>query len=698
MAPPLTEWDSILRECEEYDLLQHDPELLAALRGINPERPTSIDQKVLEHVVKPKLEAYRAFHKEYPFVVAPVGVLDQGVVRVATQFADGTPLMLGEHELSHTGIIGRTGAGKSSFLGPLVEYALQHARVIDLDLKHDRPWVQLHPGTIRIDSTTPIALLARDEHLTPSEQARLIVSDYLEVFWGAAGQSGAILKPLEELLSTNSAPSLSDWQEAIRRGPKTEAARTAIDRFDAIRLEYPGIFHAGDEHIPIRTVHDSSLYDAPTSGLTPATRFVLWHLVHRRFVALLKAGHRDRLHTLIVLDEGDKSLTKRQTTVTGTPSLPIQMITQGREVGMSTALCSTSAAELDPVVRANLFLKVILPLGDGQEVTEISKALRLTPAQTEYVAKRLTRGTAILSYPTWKHPVLATFAPFTRAKTLAPEELQEINEREAARCPRTAAAREAMASHPAPALVSAPSPPPTVAAVVEQAPPKRIRKSERQGPLTAIEQRLVDYIAANGVVLTTECQHDLTLHPQQVARATTKCLTLGLTTRATIRCRRGHGGSGVAHALTPAGLALATTKQLRTTGNGGHQHAFLATRIARAIPNAQLELSLNGKSIDVVIAYDKSAHAPLIKSIGAPIALNDGDLIAIEVEVSSPAKTLASNVRKNTAVGIAYNIIAVLPNTLASAKKIVKTLDAALRARVTVVDALELLNQLQERS
>lgn len=690
------EWDAILRDLEEYQLHLHRPQLLQDLRSINRAAPSPLQQKLFEQVIRPTVEGFRAFHHDYPFVVAPPGTFNQGTVLLARQSANDQPLTAGNADLAHTGVIGRTGAGKSSFIGPIVEATLRTARVVDLALKQDRPWVALHPGTITIDAQTRIALLEREPGIPVEELARLIVQDYLEMFWGAAGQSGAILKPLEDLLRNTATPSLADWQERIRTGPKTEAARTAVDRFDAIRLEYPGLFFAREDSIPISTIHDSSLSLAPTA-LTPATRFVFWHLLRRRFTHLLRIGHRDALHTRVILDEGDKSLSKRQTTITGAPSVPIQLITQGREPGLHFLLCSTSWNELDPLVKANLSVKVILPLGDGQEVTDVGKALRLAPAATDFLAHRLGVGQALLNFAHWPHTILATYPPFTRSKSLTAAERSEIQQRNDHRIRKALAAREAMASHPAPSRSSAPSPPPTVAAVVEQAPPKRVTKSERRGALTAIEQRLVDYIASNGVVLTTECQHDLKLHPQQVARAKAKLLALTLVTSETIRCRAGRGGTGVALTLTPSGVALATTKPLRTTrGNDSVQHQFLATRIAKAIQNAQLELSLNGKSIDIVIPYNTSAHVQLIKSIGVSVALNDGDLLAIEVEVSNPAKTLASNVRKNT--GIAHHIIAVLPNTLASAKRIVKALDAALRARVTVIDALELLDHLQESS
>ncbi len=114
----------------------------------------------------------------------------------------------------------------------------------------------------------------------------------------------------------------------------------------------------------------------------------------------------------------------------------------------------------------------------------------------------------------------------------------------------------------------------------------------------------------------------------------------------------------------------------QTRGNDSAQHRYLVTRIAAAIPGAQVELTLGTKSIDIVIPFKADEHhdlAAVLREHG--VTPNAHDLLAIEVE-RSPTKTLANNLLKNTAAGIALNIIAVLPEQLATAREIAAQLSA----------------------
>lgn len=701
MAGFLTEWEGILRECEEYDLLQHDPELLAALRGINPDRPTSLDQRVLEHVVKPKLETYRAFHKEYPFVVAPDSALNIGVPAVLRQFANNAPVSFTPAEQARgLLVVGSAGSGKTDLLLQFADTGLAsgHKEWI-IDVKGDAPVLaKRHPSLLVFTSDAPVDLIARPPYLSNAEHIALIVESLARTMYGGQTFKAVLHEALTRAFTQNDRPTLQHVLTTLDAMPRKG---DTYDRINAIRNATLRLRRLIERYHGVTTANGIPLYDLCDESVLFS--FLSYTDVEDVIInlAILTLFHHHRHHnirehtTTIHVDEALLAFRADTTSrINGNPLAELVGLT--REFGIAWRLSVNALALVEPAVVANVFALIALNVNSGAELTAVSRTFGLTKEQIDFYAHNLTRGQALVRLgDRWRHVLLCTYDKLPFAKTITDDEWQQAT----SRITQHWAARGAMASHPAPSRSSAPSPPPTIAAVVEQPLPKRVTNPERQGALTGIEQRLVDYIAANGVVLTTECQHDLKLHPQQVARAKAKLLALTLVTSETIRCRAGRGGSGVAIALTPSGAALATTTPLRSTrGNDSIQHQFLATRIARAIPHAQLELSLNGKSIDVVIAYDESAHAKIVKTIAPSIALNEGDLLAIEVEVSSPAKTLASNVQKNTTVGIAHNIIAVLPNTLASAKKIVKTLDTTLSEHVTVINALDLLNHLQESS
>lgn len=106
------------------------------------------------------------------------------------------------------------------------------------------------------------------------------------------------------------------------------------------------------------------------------------------------------------------------------------------------------------------------------------------------------------------------------------------------------------------------------------------------------------------------------------------------------------------------------------------------------------------KAIDLVLAYNAIKHAKFLEfikergvTLANPVPPCDGDVIAIEVEVSTPEKTAPSNVEQNCNHGVALNVVAVLPKevkkTLAALRA---ALDLELHSRVVVVDALQLLH------
>src|SRR5688572_12369277 len=66
------------------------------------------------------------------------------------------------------------------------------------------------------------------------------------------------------------------------------------------------------------------------------------------------------------------------------------------------------------------------------------------------------------------------------------------------------------------------------------------------------------------------------------------------------------------------------------------------------------------------------------------IALNTGDHVAIEVEVSDPAKTAPSNAEKNAAAGVRLTLISVLPGPHERTSEALTHLAPELRATTIV--------------
>jgi hypothetical protein len=130
-------------------------------------------------------------------------------------------------------------------------------------------------------------------------------------------------------------------------------------------------------------------------------------------------------------------------------------------------------------------------------------------------------------------------------------------------------------------------------------------------------------------------------------------------------------------------------------GGSSAQHSFCVFELSRRIPGSLVEEQLGPKSVDLAIPFNTDQHEPLYRAISALTGktprLKDGDVIAIEVEISQPSKTGLRNAVKNAAAGVALTVLAVddrTPERLAS----------LLPPNAMVVDVYALLDALREVS
>jgi hypothetical protein len=220
------------------------------------------------------------------------------------------------------------------------------------------------------------------------------------------------------------------------------------------------------------------------------------------------------------------------------------------------------------------------------------------------------------------------------------------------------------------------------------APPRHLPAAEEPAPKIALntnERGLLTLIATKGVALTNESP----LHPEQLRRAKAKLRTLGYLREERIISHDGRGGSAIALALTDTGhIAAGTTPG--GLGGGGLQHQYLVRKLLERTNGSQREVSLGGKRVDILFTYTEEHE--WLSTIDPLIALNTGDHVAIEVEVSDPTKTAPSNIEKNAAAGVRLTIVAVLPTQVEHTSEALRTqLTAELLATTTVVNVFHLI-------
>jgi hypothetical protein len=105
-----------------------------------------------------------------------------------------------------------------------------------------------------------------------------------------------------------------------------------------------------------------------------------------------------------------------------------------------------------------------------------------------------------------------------------------------------------------------------------------------------------------------------------------------------------------------------------------HRYSYYCQELARHITGASQEVSLNTtngstKCADILFPYDAAKHEWLARFLASSVItpggdepiLNDGSLVAIEVEISDPAASSVNNATKDLSAGVDHVLIAIQP-------------------------------------
>jgi len=637
---------------EAYNLTTHNAELRDLLDLTNITRPTiatASNMRRVEEIVT----AFRTFHTDYPYVVAPPSALNgHGVRTPLRQVADDQTLTLTEQEFTeHIGIFGRSGGGKTTCAHHFAHEAYRRGlRVVTIDGKDDaRSFPVTYPDTLVISKDTPIPLLEPPSWLSSGEAVPQLTKPLRETMWGGEGLEQIAIESLAHTFEHHERPCVVDWRNAVRALAHKGDTYTRRDRCDglALRLDrliskYPGLGTTRvGEGITLETLCNRSLYFG--FGLhTQVEDFLTQWLLELRFS--YNRAHTIRgLNTLILLDESnllvhDKTISEQAPLAATFPLL--------REFGMAVCLTAANYRSIPPQIKSSLYLQIAMNLTDAAEANDIARTFGMTSAQRDYLDTKLTRGTCIAKLgDRWKHPFLAHVAPLVIPKTIDPTQWRDALTRTNALA-RTAAAREAV-PQPAPAKPS-PSASHAVAAPL----------IKPQIALNTHAETLLKLAAQEGVIPTTEAFRHLDIHPQAGTRAKKQLLDLALIEEERITIRRGRGGTAVAIRPTACGYERAGIKSHGTRGGDSIQHEYLVRSLAKRITGARIDARAGTKACDLLIPYNAATHQQLATLIG--ITPRDGEHIAIEVEVSDPDRTATRNISRNTEAGIAHTIIATM--------------------------------------
>jgi hypothetical protein len=196
-------------------------------------------------------------------------------------------------------------------------------------------------------------------------------------------------------------------------------------------------------------------------------------------------------------------------------------------------------------------------------------------------------------------------------------------------------------------------------------------------------------VSENPYTLTTPCFRRCKLRLSEGDRVKTLLTNVGFLESFKVRTGAGRGKTGSALRLTTAGWEwLGRTPPKGTRGGDSTQHEFVVQHLSRLIHRSCIETL----GADLVIPFNVEEHAQLYRALetlsATTIALNHGDLIALEIECSRPKLTAPRNIARNS--GFALTVIATFRQDLASLQRRIPHND-----RVVIIDVLRLLDALR---
>jgi hypothetical protein len=673
--------------------------LLRQFRSINVVNPSRVDEQLFV-VVQKRITAIKDYERENPCRPAPADAFSPGITlgheKATGRAVTESPLQ----QTAHTIVGGQSGSGKTTATSHVVRQSLDRGVLGWVpDAKDDYRKLALDYGFLVLDlSTISLNLLQRQAHLSTLQLITTFNLTFSQALWSGQNQQAVITKALHAVYARLANPTLLDLKREIdtQYSPKLsfserDQLRGVSNRLQQLFDVFPGLATAGDT-IPFEDLFTHSVYLPFGQEFGAAGQFLVSILVHHLYLYQRAHQRRGHLSHLVLIDEGLQTMGAKQHSIDGMASLShLQSVV--REFGIGLLVTTTNLGLTDPLLKSNAGTIIALRTSSSTEHAEVSKTLGLTPEEARYYQHDLKIGEAIARVPNAPRAILMTIPPPTQEKCVSPDEW--------------AAAIAATRDLVIPAATDNGTPPsPSVAerereirTPVAQSAPKTETTESRPIALNANQERLLHSVVEMIAPVTSHYE-SLGLHPEDGNTARKQLVLLGLITEEPIVVRSGKGGKAIALLPTSAGIERSGIHPPKgTRGGDSVQHQYLVQELAQLLEGAKAEATVGTKSVDLLLTYDETKHAALVIALNTAtptVKLAEGQLVGIEVEISSPDKTIPSNAIKNHTAGIPLTIIAVMPKALPIAKRTILKLDKGLRTTLTLMDALKLIDHLRD--
>lgn len=493
-----------------------------------------------------------------------------------------------------------------------------------------------------------------------------------------------------------------------------DAVRGVQHKLWRLRDRYPIAFATRACNLDV--LFKRSLY-VPLLFQSTSDEFVFATLAHFLFLHHYSGGIRD-LTTLVLYDEGLTAWSSKPANIDQAPVLASLQV-QLREMGIGMIVTSAAISMTNALLKSNVHIRVTMGAGNPLDVDELTRTFQFTPGQREYLLTRIVPGQAIVKIGT-DVPRLVAFPNSINDKRVAPTEWQEALARtDILRTP------EPILRFAAPATKDSEKPEQSQTPATPVNPPSRnapiaretsdngddeeispnalvegvgISLNEKKTSPNGVRQRvalskhcvlMMDDVGEHHLTLTTPCFLRCGLRLSEGERAKTTLTNLGFIESFKVRTGAGRGRVGQAMRLSSSGRVwLGKAGAKSTKGGDSVQHEFFVQHLSRLIPHSSIETL----GVDLIIPFHAEQHAQFklaLETLSASvIALNTGDLIALEVETAAPKVTGPRNVTKD--VGFALTVIATYAKDMPSVQHRISH-----NSEVKVINVLRLIDALR---
>jgi len=335
--------------------------------------------------------------------------------------ADNEPVWYPKTDLSmHMLILGRTGSGKSNFIYWVVSQLLPDIPVWFFDRKED------FRHLLRVTSSDLLVFnfmenfkcnpLCPPPYVKPKTWVELFTELFCKTNNLLDGSNSILLKTLNGIYhdfgvydGSDKIPCIYDLLEALNQlklSPRSRSGgsrESLVNRIEAYIATNESLFDCSIGFDLEKLLSKSVVFEL-TGLLEVQANFWINFLLYWIFeYRIAKKERGNRLLNVVVFDEAKAVFSPFENSNIG--FRPINyMISMLREFGVGV-IAADQTAELNNSVFANTMLKVLFPLGSGQDIYKAQTALGLTYQQIQYLYQ-LGLGEAIIRHPKVKEPFI----------------------------------------------------------------------------------------------------------------------------------------------------------------------------------------------------------------------------------------------------------------------------------------------------